>query len=208
MAKAKKKEDNVEELIPADAVNTEEENANALNEAIRASFDEAVASESDEDDTKMAMISGGATFKNVTRLYNQFMIDAGFAISKEDRNQIVADTLEGRDFETEEDFTAATTALVEAVKGATERSAASLIRAYAKKAELPCYVKPKGEGAARPSFASSFYDFLVSKPSMTKEEATAYIMGEGDHADTSDNVQKHLSHYLGIWGLVNKIANA
>jgi hypothetical protein len=178
------------------------------NEAIRAAFDESVAAELDEDDTKMAMIGGGATFKNVTRLYNTFMIDAGFAISKDDRNAIVADSLEGLDFETEDDFNAAAKVLEEAVKGATDRSAAALVRAYAKKAELPCYVKPKGEGGSRPSFAGDYYNHLASNINITKEEATAYVMGTGDNAATSDNVQKHLSHYLAIWGLVNSIANA
>jgi len=194
----------VEDIVTEEVEVEENETHNAIVEA----FDSAVAAEQSEDEIKMAMIAAGATFKNVTRLYNQFMIDAGLAISKEDRAKLVEDTLEGRDLSEEEGFDEAVAALVEAVKGATERSAAALVRSYAKKNELDVFVKPKGAGGNRTSFAGQFYEFLAGNPTMTKEEATAYIMGEGDHADTSANVQKHLSHYVGIWALVNRIATA
>ncbi|MCP4321365.1 MAG: hypothetical protein GY804_02955 [Alphaproteobacteria bacterium] len=186
----------------------EQEETVNLEEAIRASFDSAVAEELAEDDTKMRMISSGATFKNVTRLYNQFMIDAGFAISKEDRNKAVEDTLEGREFDTEELFDEAVAALVEAVKGSTERSAAALVRSYCKKNELDIFAKPKSTGNGRTSFASKYYDLLKSNPGISKEEATAYINGDGDNEDTSDNVKKSKSHYLAIWKLVSDIHNA
>jgi hypothetical protein len=172
---------------------------------IRAAFDVSVSDSSEEDDVKMAMIGAGATFKNVTRFYNQFMIDAGLAISKADRDQIVADTLEGLDLETEEDFELAVGNLTAAVQGATERSAAALIRSYGKKNELPVYSKPKGEGSGRVGFASQFYDFLVANPTVSEDAAKAYVMGEGENADTSENVKRHISHYMGIWGLANRI---
>ena len=181
------------------------ENQEDAIDEIRLAFDAAVLEEADEDDVKMAMIGAGATFKNVTRFYNQYMIDAGLAISKADRNQIVEDTLEGLDFDSEEAFDNATGNLVDAIQGATERSAASLVRSYAKKNELACYTKPKGEGAGRTSFASKFYDFLVANPGTTEDVAKAYIMGEGDNEDTSNNVQNHLSHYLGIWKLARRV---
>lgn len=184
----------------------EQEQAEDANAEVREAFDESIAEEADEDAVKMAMIGAGATFKNVTRLYNQYMIDSGLAISKADRNQIVEDTLEGKEFADEESFDACISDLVAAIQGSTERSAASLIRAYAKKNELECYTKPKGQGGNRSSFASTFYEYLIGNPS--KEEAEAYVKGEGDNADTSDNVKKHLSHYMGIWELANKIHNA
>ena len=206
----RKKSEVVNEVVGEDvqdAVVAEQETAEQeidVTEAVRASFDAAVEAGSDEDDTKMAMIAGGATFKNVTRLFNQFMIDAGFAISKEDRAAAITDALEGRDFETETDFNDAVSAVVEAVKGSTERSGAALVRSYATKAEMPCYTKPKGEGSSRTSFASAYYDFLAGNPSMSVEDATAYITAESN----SENVKKHASHYLAIHSLVNRIAAA
>jgi len=175
------------------------------NNEIRAAFDVAVGGELEEDDVKMAMIGAGATFKNVTRFYNQFMIDAGLAISKADRDQIVADTLEGLDLDTEDSFQNAVGDLVAAVQGATERSAAALIRSYGKRNDLEVYAKPKGEGSGRVGFASQYYDFLVANPTVSEESAKAYIMGEGDYVETSENVKRHASHYLAIWKLVNRI---
>lgn len=175
---------------------------------IRAAFDGAVADGSDEDDVKMAMIGAGATFKNVTRLYNQFMIDAGLAISKEDRDAAVNDALEGRDFETEDDFNAAVDSVVAGVKGATERSAAQLVRSYAKRNEMECYKKPKGSGGGKTGFARKFYDALTANPSMTKDEAVAFIQGTDGNEETSENVKRHESHYLAIHAMVNAIASA
>lgn len=175
---------------------------------ILVAFNQAVSDEADEDEVKLQMISAGATFKNVTRLYNKYMIDAGLAISKADRDQIVAETLEGLDFASEDDFTNAVSRIESAVQGSNERSASALVRAYAKKHDMDCYTKPKGEGAGRSSFASLYYDFLAANPSMSEDEAKAYIQGEGDHDETSDNVKRHESHYLNIWSLANRIANA
>lgn len=192
-----------EELIENEVVAEEDQDTQ---EVLREAFDAAVEAGSTEDEVKMKLIQAGATFKNVTRTYNQFMIDAGFAISKEDRNQIVDETLEGRDLTVEEGFDEGVVALVEAVKGTTERSAGALIRAYCKKSELECYAKPKSEGAGRPGFVKEYYALLVANPSITEEEAKAYILGEGEHADTSENVKRHISHHQGIRKLANDIA--
>lgn len=192
-----------------EAVNEEvlnEEEVQQEEDVIRPAFDAAVEAGKDEDGVKLDMISAGATFKNVTRLFNQYMIDAGFAISSVDRQTAVEETLTGKDLSTEEGFAAAVVELVKAVKGATERSAAALARAYAKKNELDCYAKAKGAGAGKSGFAAGFYGFLIANPKCTVVEATAYVNGEGDHAETSANTQKHLSHYLNIHKLVNTIA--
>ena len=193
--------------IEAEVEETYEEAADPKAE-IRIAFDEAVSGEKEEDEVKLGMIGAGATFKNVTRLYNEFMIEAGLAISKADRNQIIEDALECRDFETEADFDAAVELLGGTLPGATLRSASALVRAYAKKNELSVYSKPKSEGVARSGFANDYYNYLIGNPKMTQDEAKAFIMGEGDFAETSANVQKHMSHYLGIWKLVNTIATA
>ena len=171
-------------------------------------FAASIADEADEDEVKMAMIAAGATFKNVTRLYNKYMIDAGLAISKADRNQIVEDTLEGLDFETEEQFEDATARLEAAIEGASTKQASSLVRAYAKKNELECYKKPKGEGTGRVGFASKYYDWLVANVPCSKEDATAFVMGTDGQEETSQNTQNHLSHYLNIWSLANTIGKA
>ena len=198
------------ETSPLEAeTDVEEVETDQAEDAIRTAFDEALNEEGEceADDVKMAMIGAGATFKNVTRLYNAYCIDAGLAISPADRKQAVEDFLTGKEFETEEDFNECVDGLVIAVKGATERSAGALIRAYAKRNELTAYAKPKGEVGSRPGFVNDFYNWLVANPTSTKEEASAYVMGAGDHKDTSDNVKRHISHYLGVWSLVNRVAN-
>lgn len=181
---------------------------NEIEVQIREAFDAAVEEGKSEDNVKMDMIGAGATFKNVTRLYNQFMIDAGLAISKEERDEIVSNTLEGKDISTDEGFDSAVAELLEAIDNSTERSAAAMVRAYGKKNEIEVYKKPKSDGGTKSSFASKYYDFLAANPGMEKEEAEAFIMGEGDHEDTTNNVKKHASHYLAIWKLANRIAAA
>lgn len=174
-------------------------------QVIREAFDEAVGAEKHEDDIKMAMIGAGATFKNVTRLYNEFMIEAGLAISREDRNQAVEQALGGLDLSTEEGFDEAVAAIVADVKGATERSAAALVRGYAKKHELEVFKKPKSEGGAgRTGFGAQFYAWLADKGAQADEKtAEAYIMDPKNSANT----HRHCSHYMGIWKLCNTIAN-
>jgi hypothetical protein len=178
--------------------------------AIRAAFDEAIGNEADEDQIKMNMIQAGATFKNVTRLYNQFMIDAGLAISKEEKDGAIEGALSGREFDTEENFNEAILAVLEAVVNSTERSAAALVRSYAKKNDLDVFTKPKGNGggAGRSGFTSKLYDFLAANPRCTKEEVTAFVNGDGDHEDTTENVKRHMSLYLGIWSLVQRVVAA
>ena len=172
---------------------------------IRVAFDAAVTEDKDEDATKLDMISAGASFKNVTRLFNQFMIDSGLAISKSDKAELVEGALSGLDFSDEEGFATAVEAIQEAIEGSTDRSAAALVRSYAKKNELESYSKPKGQGGTRSTFRSEFYAFLRGNPGMSESEATAYIMGTDGHAETSVNVQKHISVHLGVWGVVNGI---
>lgn len=186
--------------------NTQNENVetNEVEVAIREAFDANQGKE--EDAIKLAMISAGATFKNVTRLFNQFMVDAGLAVSKEEKDQKVLEAVDGVDLATEEGFDSAVEALMASIN-ATDKSAAALVRAYAKKNELEVFKKAKsGGGAGKQGFAGKFYEFLAANPTCTKEEATAFINGEGDHEETSENVKRHLSHYLAIHALVNRIA--
>lgn len=200
---AKQKVEDVSEVT--EVVETEVEDANV---EIRAAFETASTEGQEEDDVKMAMIGAGATFKNVTRLFNQFMIDAGFAISKDDRDEAVANALEGHELETEAGFAAAAEAVLVAVKGATDKSASALVRAYGKKNELEVYKKPKGSGGGKTGFAKGFYDALIANPALTKDEAIAFIQGTDGQAETSENTKRHESHYLSIWQMVNTISTA
>lgn len=174
--------------------------------AILDAFNESIEAGQDETNIKLNMIKAGADFKNVTRLYNKFMVDAGLAISKEDRTRLVEETLTGKVFDTEEDFSVAIENLMTAIEGTSDRSAASIIRAYAKKNELPVWSKPKSEGGSRPGFAAAFHDFLIANLNCTKEQVTAYIMGTDGNAPTSENVQNHLGVYMSQWNLVQRAA--
>lgn len=163
---------------------------------IQSAFDQGYEDDKEEDAIKLDMIGAGATFKNVTRLFNQFMIDAGHAISKADKDAIVEETLLDADLSDEEAFMQAVDALVENLDGSTQRSAMSLVRSYAKKNEMEIWTKPKGEVGSRPSFVRSYHNWIVANLDATEADAIAYVNGEGDYADTTDNVKRHLSHYL------------
>lgn len=187
---------------------TEPTKEEILAQAIRTAFNEAQGQE--EDAIKLAMISAGATFKNVTRLFNEFCVDAGLVTSKEDKEKVLAEVLTGADLSLEEVFDAKVAELQASLQGVNEKSAAALIRAYAKKNELEVFKKAKatGEGAGKAGFAGKFYDFLVANPTATKEQAVAFIQGTDGNEETSENVKKHQSHYLGIHNLVSRIAAA
>ena len=178
-----------------------------LEVAIRAAFDAAHAAGKEEDDIKLDMIGAGATFKNVTRLFNQFSVDAGLTVSKEEKDQILLDVLNGADLADEATFNAKVEELMARLSGSTDKSAAALIRAYAKKNGIEAFKKAKGgAGEAKTGFAAKFYDFLVANPECTVAEATAFIQGTDGHEETTENVKRHQSHYLAIHRLVNRVA--
>lgn len=172
---------------------------------LRIAFDDAVAGDKGEDEIKMALIGAGATFKNVTRLYSKYMVDAGYAVSKEEKAEIVESILEGSDVSDEEGFNKCVAAICKKASGVTEKSAGSLIRSWAKANEAEYYTKPKGSGGPRDSVRSRFFNALIAKPTMTKEECAEHLTND---VDTSTNVMNHESVYQGIRELVNKIAAA
>lgn len=199
MAKEKLKEDNL---------NTEADSAQVdLETLIRNAFDASHAAGKEEDEIKLDMIGAGATFKNVTRLFNQFSVDAGLTVSKEEKDQIIAGVLSGADLSTAEGFDGKVAELMAALTGSTDKSAAALIRAYAKKNGLEVFKKAKGgTGEAKTGFAGKFYEWLVANPTSTVAEATSYIQGTDGHEETTENVKRHQSHYLAIHRLVNRVA--
>ena len=180
---------------------------NEVEVAIRGAFDAGVAASKTEDDIKLDMITAGATFKNVTRLFNTFSVDAGLAVSKEEKDQILLDVLNGADLSAEDTFNAKVEELMGRLTGTTDKSAAALIRAYAKKNGLEAFKKAKGStGEARTGFAGKFYDWLIANPTSSVAEATAFIQGADGHEETTANVKRHQSHYLAIHRLVNRVA--
>ena len=178
-----------------------------LEVAIRAAFDAAHAAGKEEDDIKLDMIGAGATFKNVTRMFNQFSVDAGLAVSKEEKDQILLDVLNGSDLADEATFNTKVEELMAHLTGATDKSAAALIRAYAKKNGIEAFKKAKvASGEGRIGFTAKFYDFLIANPTATKEEAVAFIDGTNGNEATTDNTKRNKSHYLAIHRMVNRIA--
>lgn len=202
MAKEKLNEETVDETA---GENTEQKVD--LEVAIRAAFDAAHAAGKEEDDIKLDMIGAGATFKNVTRLFNQFSVDAGLTVSKEEKDQILLDVLNGADLADEATFNAKVEELMARLSGSTDKSAAALIRAYAKKNGIEAFKKAKGStGEAKTGFAAKFYDWLVANPTSSVEQATAFIQGTDGHEETTENVKRHQSHYLAIHRLINRVA--
>ena len=170
---------------------------------IRIAFDAAVSSDKGEDEIKMALIGAGATFKNVTRLYSKYMVDAGYAVSKEEKAEIVSSILNDADVSDETGFGKCVAAICAKASGVTEKAAGSLIRAWAKANEMEYYTKPKGSSGPRDSIRGRFYSALVANPTMTAEECTAHLQGD---PDSSNNVMNHERVYQGVRELVNKIA--
>lgn len=191
----------------ANAVEVEEvkQEVDTVRLAIEDSFSEGLDKGDGEDQIKMAMIGSGATFKNVTRLYNEFMIDAGLLVSKSDREEIVKQTLDGQTFTSIDEFTSCVDALVVNLTGSNERSAGALIRAYAKKNDLEVYAKPKGEGKGHTGFRYQFYNALIANPRMTEAEAEALVQGTNGNPETSDNVKKRARHFMGLRSLAQRI---
>ena len=202
----KVKDETVDETMNTEAGENTEQKVD-LETLIRAAFDAAHAAGKEEDEIKLDMIGAGATFKNVTRLYNQFAVDSGLAVSKEEKDQILLTVLNGADLSDEVTFNAKVEELMARLSGSTDKSAAALIRAYAKKNGIEAFKKAKGgTGEAKTGFAAKFYDFLVANPECTVAEATAFIQGTDGHEETTENVKRHQSHYLAIHRLVNRIA--
>jgi hypothetical protein len=143
------------------------ESADEISEILN-SFNAGVDSDKGEDEVKMDMIGAGATFKNVTRLYNQYMIDTGRSMSKEAKTTLLDDNLNDAPLDTEEGFKAAVAVVVKKGKNVTDGSAASLIRAWAKKNETECYKAPASEGTRNP-FVPNYHKALIANPAMTEQ---------------------------------------
>lgn len=170
--------------------------------AIREAFDAGIAANHSEDQIKIEMIQAGSTFKSVAKEYQEFLVEAGLVASKEDKEKTIEEALGEFDVSTEDGFNDAVTFVTTNLKGVDEKSAAGSIRYACRKAEKPCYVKPKAESTGRVGFKRQFYDMLVENPTMTKEEADEILNGDG----VSENVRKHAAAYHAVRKLANAIA--
>lgn len=180
-----------------------EEEVDALEVAINEAFEIAIQSGKTEDDVKLAMIGAGATFKNVTRLYNSFMIDAGLAISKADRDLAISGIVGDPAMLAEEDhFDYCVGAIVEQIKGATERAAGAMLRSFAKANSVECFKKTKeASGSRQEGFRFKLYAALRANFAMTEKECADFMEDPANNA--SDNDKKAQSHFQAIRKLCN-----
>ena len=193
MAKGKKVEDTNTEAEVA----TEE--VNPVDIAIRAAFDD--NSDSDEETIKMAMLQAGCKIKAVSRLYNTFMIDSGQMASKEEKDTALDAALVDVDLSDEEAFNEAVTGLVTVITGASEQSAATMVRAWAKRKDVDCWVKPKG-APRTDSFVYKFNTELIGNPTMTEAECKAFIVANG-----TQGTQNTEYYFQSLRKLANAIYN-
>ena len=163
-----------------------------------------------EDDIKMKMISAKsvANFKNVTRFFNQFMIDTGRAISREDKAaHVVTACGDGSSLATEEGFGKAVANLAKAAKGVSETAAASLIRAWGKKNEVETFAKPAGAGGTRNPFVTNFHAALIANPKMTEDGLKKVISDLPDEKDRV-NPTRWFNQHNAVRKVVNQVAAA
>jgi len=194
MAKNKKVEDQVDEAVAGEETNEE---VNAVDVAIRAAFDDNAGT--DEETIKMAMLQAGCKIKSVSRLYNTFMIDSGQMASKKEKDTALDAALKDVDLSDETAFNEAVTGLATAITGASEQSAATMVRAWAKKAEVYCFKKPVGEGRSN-GFIAKFHTALIANPSMDEAACKAFV-----HEHGTENTVRHITSYQKTRKLVNDI---
>ena len=198
MARNKKETEVAEDQTDA-AVASEEatEEVNAIDVAIRASFDDNI--DNDEETTKMAMLQAGCKIKSVSRLYNTFMVDSGQMASKEEKDTALDAALKDVDLSDEDTFNEAVTDLATSITGASEQSAATMVRAWAKRNEAECYAKPKGEGRST-GFIAKFHTALIADPEMNEKACKDFV-----HEHGTENTIRHITSYQKTRKLVNDI---
>lgn len=178
----------------------------------RAAFDEQTQNTNvediDPDVVKMAMLQAGVSFSSITRMFNQFMVDAGFQLSREEKDELTENIIGGaEDIESEDGFNEVVADLVEQGNGIiNERQAAAMIRGYAKKNDLQVFRKASGGGGGggrTGGFRNAFFDMLRANPRMSEEEFEEVLK---THELASDNVRNNKGHYNAIRSMANDIA--
>jgi len=156
--------------------------------AIRAAFDDNQGAE--EEVIKMAMLQAGCKIKAVARMFNTFMIDSGQMATNEEKKDVLDATLPGMDLSSEDGFESAVSAVKADVTGATDKSAAAMVRAWAKKAEVEVF--KKAPGAPRTdTFTHKFNEALIANPRMTEKECDV-ILAEGSGTSSAKSYFQNL----------------
>jgi len=181
--------------------NTEMENDDAPeSNPIREAFDIAVDSGKEEDDIKMDMIGAGAKFKNVTRLFNEFMIEGGYVKSKDERNEILDKVLTGVEISTAEALDEAIAELAEELD-VSEQSAATSLRQWAKRNDVECYKKPKGSGAGTSGIIVKIHAWILENYGSSEEEFVEFLKEVG-----TDNTMRNKNRHIGVLKLAKAVA--
>ena len=178
----------------------ENTSADEINEILNA-FNAAIDADKSEDDIKMAMIGAGATFKNVTRLYNDYLVETGRAMTKDAKAALVEKSVKDKDLSDEKVFGKVVAAIVKGGTNVSESSAAALVRAWAKKAEVECYAKPKGSGAVRNPFVQNFHAALIENPNMDEAGLKKVI------ADLEPQQQVNPTRWFNQHNAIRKMVN-
>jgi len=207
MARAKAKEAEVENETVEDSVDQETETEQAaeeaidpIYEAIKTAFTQAVESELDEDGIKMAMIGAGAKFKNVAALYNKLLVELGFVKSKEEKAEILSDVLEGTDLTDETTFNDCVFQIMERAE-VTDKSAAAMLRQWAKKNEVEYFKPEKPTAGEREGFTTKIFDWIKDNHEKSADDLVAYIT-----SFDSGNLLKHKSRYVSALNMAKAIA--
>jgi len=175
---------------------------NPISEAVENAFKAACEAKKDEDTIKIEMISAGAKFKKVTKMFNELMVKHGYAVSKEDKSKAVAAACVDVELSTEDGFSAATKALIATLEGTSEKSASASIRAYAKKNDLEFFKKPKAEGKGKGGINAKILAAVIDNPKMTEVEMNAFIDEHG--SDTTKKTWR--SYHQNVRAAANAIA--
>jgi len=194
------------DLQELDQTDASDENEEVTTPEVMAAFEEAVSEDKPHDAIKVAMLQAGAAFAGVTSLFNKLMVATGRAMSKEDKSELVAKSCVDNDLTTQEGFEASIAAIKESSEyDITDRSAAGLVRGYAKRTGVEgCYKAPKVEGAGRGrhGFKANFFDWLREDPTRTAEDLNQLVLDYGTR-----NVLKDKPFYNSIRLMANDIAS-
>lgn len=183
---------------------TEEPEVNPIEQAFQDTLE--ANANATEDQIKLAMINAGASFKNVGRLFAQCMVDGGYAMSKDEKDDMIKKLMEkdSVSIATENGLVAAVEKIVGSGVNIDRKQATSIIRSYAKKNDIEMWKKPAGTGGGgRVGFRDVFFKAVRADPTMS-EKALDELMTISP--ESSDNVRKQKPWWNAIRKLANEIA--
>ena len=167
--------------------------------AIRAAFVEGVDAELDEDSIKLKMIQAGSKFSEVARLYNLYLVEFGFAKSKEEKNAAIEEILPGQDLLDESVFDACSIKIMEALE-VTDKSANAMIRQWCKKNDVEYFKKVREPVTGTSSIVNKVFDWIIVNIDSTHSELVSFL-----ETFDSANVIKRKSKYVAIFDMAKSI---